>query len=284
VESGVAVDDIDLKSDQDWLREAQCLLDMPLLSTKLAVKDPTSSVKALKGSFCFGGSSQEAAASKAKNLGTMSINSLALGGAGSGGGLGLNAPGFGAKVKHFAGAAPAGKKSLEVNPEVTEAWMRVVDDADPLMWIYCAYSSDGKNLELAQTGTGGLSEFKAALGETIAWGGFRCYGVDQRGNLECKRPKFILVQHKPETAPAMKKAKQGSHKGEVKAALNGAHLDVTVENLDDLEEQRLIEKLQAATGAHKPNGYQFEEGIVLEADFYELGIGKNCKGESSSRN
>ncbi|CAE8643057.1 unnamed protein product [Polarella glacialis] len=173
--------------------------------------------------------------------------------------------------------------SIDIGEDVrvTWLWKNVLADADPTSWIYCEYTSDGKGLELKSSGTGGLSEFKAALGESIAWGGFRCNGVDRRGTFECKRPKFIFVQHKPEQMSAMKKAKQGSHKGDVKDAITGAHLDVIVETLADLDEQGLIAKLQAATGAHKPNGYEFEPGLILDADFYGLGIGNDCKGESS---
>merc|ERR1712107_776163 len=134
---------------------------------------------------------------------------------------------------------------------------KVMDDNDPLGWVTVKYTEDGKSMELDQSGPGGLTPFKAAPPtDRLAWGAFRCYGVDKRGGLECKRPKFIFVQYKPAQESAMKKAKQGSHKSDVKAAITGAHLDVTVESLDDLDEQGLITKLQAACGAHKPNGYE----------------------------
>lgn len=225
--------------------------------------------------------SKEAAAAKGMNLGTVDSKSLAVGGAGAGGGLGLNRPGFGPKVKHFAGA-PAGGQSFPIGTAVKDAWASVLDDKDPVAWVVCSYAPDGKSLDLKSKGEGGLQSFKAELGEELAWGGFRCYGVDRRGGLECKRPKFVFVQYKPEAVSMLKKAKQSSHKGDVKSVLTGAHLDVIVETLDDLDEQALITKLQAATGAHKPNGYEFEDGTFVEADYYGLGIGQDCKGETSS--
>lgn len=224
--------------------------------------------------------SQYAAACKKKEFGTVDNKAIAVGGAGAGGGLGLNAPGFGPKVNHFSGAG-GGVKGLDVDNTIPAAWSQVLDDKDSTGWIFCEYSADGKRLDLKSKGEGGLKQFRGELGNSIAWGGFRCNGVDKRGGVECKRPKFIFVQYKPESTSAMKKAKQGSHKGVVKDALSGAHLDLLVENEDDLDEQHLIQKLQAATGAHKPNGYEFEDGVFLEADFYGLGIGKNCKGETS---
>merc|ERR1712228_51712 len=155
-----------------------------------------------------------------------------------------------------------------------------MDDEDPMRWIFCKYTGDLKGLELTATGNGGLSEFKQQIGDEMAWAGFRCYGVDKRGGTEVRRTKFIFVQVRPEAVSTIKKAKQSSHKGDVKSVISGAHLDLVVEKPADLDEQELITKLQAATGAHKPNGYEFDKGKFIEADFYGLGIGKDCQGES----
>jgi len=220
---------------------------------------------------------------KAANLGTTGLSSIAVGGAGAGGGLGLNRPGFGPSVKHFAGGARGSgtAKTIVVEDEISAAWLKVKDDQDPLGWVVLHYSGDNKTLTLGASGDG-LKSFKDALpGENVAWGGFRCYGVDKRGGVECKRPKFVFVQSKPEGASAIKKARSAAHKGDVKEALPGAHLDVVAESMDDLDEQKLMTSLQSAAGAHKPNGYMFEEGCFLEADYYGLGIGKDCKGESA---
>jgi len=224
--------------------------------------------------------SQEAASERGKHLGMADSSSLAVGGAGQGGGLGLNRPGFGPKVQHFSGSGQR-CKLINVSDEVPNAWAQVMDDEDPIGWMLCEYGEDGKSLDLKCKGEGGLASFKASLGSSIAWGGFRCSAVDRRGGVDCKRTKMVFVQYRPDSAPHMKKAKQASHKGDVKDAMTGAHLDVTVENEGDLDEQELIQKLQDATGAHKPNGYEFEAGMFLEADFYGTGIGKECKNENS---
>jgi len=93
-----------------------------------------------------------------------------------------------------------------------------------------------------------------------------------------KRAKIVFVQYMPPNAPAMKKAKMGSQKGSVKAKFDKAHMDILVENTDDdLVKNDLVTKLQAATGAHKPNGYEFEVGEFVNADYYKLGIGKDTK-------
>ena len=53
------------------------------------------------------------------------------------------------------------------------------------------YDAPGKNVSLKEVGEGWLSEFKEHLAacEGVAWGGFRCNGVDNRGSVVCKRPK-----------------------------------------------------------------------------------------------
>jgi hypothetical protein len=230
--------------------------------------------------------SQSASAAKSLKFGQKPTQSskMGFGVSGAGGGFGMNAPGFGPKVTHFAGGGGGGKKIVDVAPEVGNAWDTMLDDNDPTTWVLAEYSSNGKKVELKTKGEGGLKTFIGALTPGIvAWGGFRCYGVDKRGSVVCKRPKFVFVQFKPEDASAMKKAKMAPHKGTVKEMMQGAHMDVTVEVVaEDLEEQSLITRLQAATGAHKPNGYEFEEDVFISADFYELGIGSDCAGGNAA--
>ena len=106
-----------------------------------------------------------------------------------------------------------------INPTTTESFG----------WILCEYDSTGKSVELTKQGDGGLTELKAALASAsgCAWAGFRCYGVDNRGSVVCKRPKFVFIQFMPTTAPAMRRAKMGSHKGTLKACFDKAHVDIT---------------------------------------------------------
>eukprot|EP00929_Paragymnodinium_shiwhaense_P004256 TRINITY_DN10504_c0_g2_i1.p1 TRINITY_DN10504_c0_g2~~TRINITY_DN10504_c0_g2_i1.p1 ORF type:complete len:338 (-),score=85.67 TRINITY_DN10504_c0_g2_i1:76-1089(-) len=278
-------------SDIDILKELSNLPDVEALEALVRRgKPPKWQQKRLSGGY--GGNqaeftkteaSKESALSKAKNFGTVGTGSLAVGGAGQGGGLGLNRPGFGPRIQHFGGpvggSASVGAELL-VAEDIKKAWQEVQEDGPAADWVLCTYSANSKNLELKETGKG-LSGLKAALGDELAWAGLRCFGVDKRGGLECRRPKYMNLQYKPETASSIKKARMGSHKSAVKAALIGTHLDVVVESMADLEEKNLIQKLQAATGAHKPNGYEFDEGVFMEADFYGLGIGANCKGETA---
>jgi len=196
---------------------------------------------------------------------------------GQGGGLGLNAPGAGPKVNHFA----AKGTSIPVAEDVKAEWQKVMDNDHPQGWVVANYSENGKEIVLKASGAGGMREFQAELADdALSWGALRCWGVDKRGGTECKRTKFIFVQWMPEGVSQIKKAKMGSHKGAAKQAMDGAHMDILCETFDDFEEQALMTKLQASTGAHKPNGYEFNEGEFLESDYYGLGIGKDCKSET----
>lgn len=228
--------------------------------------------------------SKAKAEQQGKSLGSVDHKSLMVGGAGAGGGFGLNAPGYGVKVTHFAGGGSgvAAKKQIDISADIANAWTNVMSDESKTSWLYCKYSDNMKELSLQATGEGGLSEFKQQVGESMAWGAFRCYGVDKRGGTEVRRTKFVFVQVRPEGVNMVKKSKQATHKGDVKSVITNTHLDVAVETIADLDEQGLITKLQAATGAHKPNGYEFDVGNFIEADYYGLGIGKDCKGETAA--
>merc|ERR1712228_515232 len=127
---------------------------------------------------------------------------------------------------------------------IASAWAKVMDDDDPMNWVYCKYSEDLKGLQLKSTGSGGLSEFKQQLDDQMAWAGVRCYGVDKRGGTEVRRTKFIFVQVRPDAVSTIKKAKQAAHKGDVKEVIGNTHVDVAIESVADLDEQSLIKTLQ----------------------------------------
>lgn len=45
-------------------------------------------------------------------------------------------------------------------------------------------------IEVKAQGTGGMSEFKANLGESLAWGAFKCIAVDNREVSPCVGASF----------------------------------------------------------------------------------------------
>ena len=177
------------------------------------------------------------------------------------GGFGLNAPGAGPKVTHFAGGGGGGKKILDVPEAVAAAWNKVLDDDQPETFVLATYAANGKGLELKCAGTEGLAAFKAELADDqVMWGGFKCLGVDNRGSVVCKRPKFVFVQYMPAGASVMKKAKMGTHKGAVKEALHSAHLDLTVESKDEDLVERPLHQAPGRDGRPQAQRLRVREG------------------------
>jgi hypothetical protein len=73
-----------------------------------------------------------------------------------------------------------------------------------------------------------MPEFISQLpDDDVIWGAFKVVGVDDRGNLVSRRPKFIFVKYLPGAAPTMKRARAGGHKGAIKQIFDG-HLDIEV--------------------------------------------------------
>jgi len=189
------------------------------------------------------------------------------------GGLGFNDPNFGVRKKTGFEAAKSTGRALPITEECDALWNRVLDNDDKLTFVVMKYDDRGKNLSLKASGEGGLADFVAELeDDKVCWGAFRCWAVDDRGNVTCERAKFVFVQWMPAAASTMRKAKMGTHKGSVKEVLHSVHLDLQAEDKTAFEEGELVKALQAATGAHKPNGYRFEEGKIVSADYYGTGV------------
>ncbi len=74
-----------------------------------------------------------------------------------------------------------------------------------------------------------MPEFVESLPDAdVAWGAFKVVGVDDRGNTVSRRPKYIFVKYVPaEGISAIKRAKVGRHKGDIKQVIN-APLDFEV--------------------------------------------------------
>jgi len=186
-------------------------------------------------------------------------------------------------VNHFAGGGAM--KGISIDDDLNVTWQQIMDEKNETTWVYAEYDSSGetrrlsifmqlsppftrmtsiltriflpnafrivlgKVVEVKAKGTGGLTDFKANLGDNLAWGGFKCTAVDnrevgartkhlinalvkcfsgvvktdscllwtfQQQNTTSRRSKFIFVQYMPAAGPAMRRAKMGSHKGTLK--------------------------------------------------------------------
>lgn len=145
-----------------------------------------------------------------------------------------------------------------IDPEVNNAWQRLVDDNSTVSWIILGYP-EGKTdtLVFKSEGPGGMPEFISNLpADDIVWGAFKVVGVDDRGNTISRRPKYIFIKYLPTTVPTMKRARAGGHKGSIKQVID-AHIDYEIESPSELTEEVIIAKLRSSGGAHAPTGYEF---------------------------
>jgi hypothetical protein len=153
--------------------------------------------------------------------------------------------------------APVPEPPKKLSP--ADAWARVVGDADALNWVLMTY--DGKSASTAEvvaTGTLGLEELKAALGDDqVLFGGLRVTAIDDRGSVQSVRSKFVFVQHVPNGVKPVVRAHAGTARGDFQKILAGTHVAVNIEAARDLQVKALEEKLHGSCGAHKPNGYDF---------------------------
>jgi len=76
------------------------------------------------------------------------------------------------------------------------------------------------------------------------YGGFRVYGVDVEGSTTSRRAKFIFVNFLPDAAPVMMRARAGGHKGELKHVLVSSHVDIQIEEVEELTEEDIITRFE----------------------------------------
>ncbi|KAJ9438012.1 actin binding protein, partial [Diplonema papillatum] len=144
--------------------------------------------------------------------------------------------------------------------DVADLWSEIRDGTTDLNWMMLSYDGkDPNTMEVYKRSTTGLSDFVKELdGDKVLFCGLRCKAIDDRGSIQSVRNKFIFVAWGgPRTKP-MQRAKMSTHKSQFLKVLSGTHISVHTSDISDLDSKLLEDKLQSATGAHKPNGYDFE--------------------------
>ena len=64
--------------------------------------------------------------------------------------------------------------------------------------------------------------------------------MDVEGAITSRRAKFIFVNFLPDAAPVMMRARAGGHKGELKHVLVSSHVDIQIEEVEELTEEDII--------------------------------------------
>jgi hypothetical protein len=94
-------------------------------------------------------------------------------------------------------------------------------------------------------------------GSAIQFLGFRITGLDPRGSLVQRRSKFCKVFFQSDSAPPMQKGKAARDKGAVFGAMSSTHIEMNLDEIEDLTEEAIVKMLKQCGGAHQPQSYEF---------------------------
>ncbi|KAG7094938.1 hypothetical protein E1B28_005740 [Marasmius oreades] len=134
------------------------------------------------------------------------------------------------------------------DPKINEAYLDVRSDKSDTNWLLLDYESDGSDkLQVAQIGTGGLSELREVLDESKA--SYAYVRVQYSNDKESKREKFVLVVWIGPRCKVMRKAKISVHSADVKNVLRVFSIEVAAREKDDLNEDPIVVRLRKAGGA-----------------------------------
>jgi len=150
--------------------------------------------------------------------------------------------------------------SLKIESDVGATFQKLTNGE--ISWMIAGYDEAFKVLTVKGQGSakGGMPELLANLNDNEAcWCCFKVVGVDPQGTKTSRREKFIFLRYLPENFSAMKKAKVGRHKGDVKAVINIASIDFEIDSKSELTEDVVIQKLRTSGGAHQPSFYEFQD-------------------------
>ncbi|KAL9702094.1 hypothetical protein quinque_005612 [Culex quinquefasciatus] len=122
---------------------------------------------------------------------------------------------------------------------IVSAWKSVVDTKSSTNWALFTYEGQTNVLKVQETGEDGIAELAAELNS-----GKLQYGFVRVDNRETGIAKFVFINWQGEGAPTARKGTCAKHVRDVTNLLKGAHITVHATTEDDVEEARILEKLQ----------------------------------------
>ncbi|XP_058829989.1 drebrin-like protein [Topomyia yanbarensis] len=122
---------------------------------------------------------------------------------------------------------------------IVRAWKTVVDTKSSTNWALFSYEGQSNVLKLQETGEDGIAELAAEFNS-----GKVQYGFVRVDNKETGIAKFVFINWQGEGAPTSRKGSCAKHVRDVNNLLKGAHITIHAANEDDVEEARIMEKLQ----------------------------------------
>uniref|UniRef100_A0A2M3Z7A3 Putative drebrin n=1 Tax=Anopheles braziliensis TaxID=58242 RepID=A0A2M3Z7A3_9DIPT len=122
---------------------------------------------------------------------------------------------------------------------IVAAWNTVVDRKSATNWALFGYEGQSNVLKVQDTGEDGISELAGELNS-----GKIQYAFLRVDNSETGIAKFVFINWQGEGAPIARKGTCAKHVRDVMDLVHGAHITLHATNEDDVEEARILEKLQ----------------------------------------
>jgi hypothetical protein len=144
---------------------------------------------------------------------------------------------------------------LQSDSSIQSTWEQIRQDESGVNWLLVGYDeNDAKKVKLVGSGSGGMEELKGSLDDNaVLYGVFKVIGVDQ----DSRRTKLVFVTWIGSGLSPLKRARTSTHKSAFTQFFNGFHVEIYASSTEDLNQEDIISRLNASTGAHKPKSYEF---------------------------
>uniref|UniRef100_A0A336MDQ7 CSON014573 protein n=1 Tax=Culicoides sonorensis TaxID=179676 RepID=A0A336MDQ7_CULSO len=129
---------------------------------------------------------------------------------------------------------------LEKNKNsILEAYKEVLSDSSTTDWLLLGYEGTSNVLKVISKGDGGLMELQEDLNPSKV-----LYGFIKILDPETQVTKYVLLHWQGESSPNARRAVSASHLLQVKGLLKGASIEISATNEDDIDEEKILEKLR----------------------------------------
>eukprot|EP01102_Stenamoeba_stenopodia_P020302 TRINITY_DN7858_c0_g1_i1.p2 TRINITY_DN7858_c0_g1~~TRINITY_DN7858_c0_g1_i1.p2 ORF type:complete len:146 (+),score=33.10 TRINITY_DN7858_c0_g1_i1:85-522(+) len=132
------------------------------------------------------------------------------------------------------------------DPSLAAAYQDVRKDSTPTTWAVFGYAGKSNKVVLQGSGSGGWDEFVSHFKDEEAQYGFYRFTT---GDSESKRAKFVFVAWVGSGVGRLVRARVSVHKANVKEVIRDYAAEVHAESREELDEDKVRDKVVKAGGA-----------------------------------